>query len=120
MRRVAWITLVGLLLQPVAAMVCETRCFAAPPSAVPAESSCHEASTTPAGTLTLSAAHDSCAHAEATEPTSAPLPRASLAILPSHGSPATRVVVRATRAAARLLNLPRHRAPDDSSGTLRV
>jgi hypothetical protein len=121
MRRVAWIALVGLLLQPVAATVCETRCFASPEaSTVPADSSCHEASTAPAGTLTITAAPDSCAHADLTEPTSAPLPRASLAILPSHDARATRVVPRATRAAARLPNLPRHRAPDDSSGTLRV
>ncbi len=122
MRTVAWVALLGLLVQPAAAMVCETRCLAAPnTSAVPVESSCHESSTAAAVTLTLAAAHaGSCAHAEATDPTSAPLPRASLAVLSTFDSQATRPVPGARIATARLSYSPRHRAPDDSSGTLRV
>ena len=122
MRRVAWIALVGLLLQPMASLVCETRCrTATTASAVPAESGCHEASTAPEGSLALIAAHGgSCAHAEAAELTSAPLPRASLAVLSTLDSQTTHIAVEARVAVARALHPPRHRAPDDSSGTLRV
>ena len=121
MRRVAGIALVGLLLQPIASLVCETRCLAVTASAVPAESGCHEASAAPAGSLALVAAHvGSCAHAEAPELTSAPLPRASLAVLSTLGSQTTHVAVEVRVAVARALHPPRRRAPDESSGTLRV
>ena len=121
MRRVAGIALVGLLLQPIAALVCETRCrTTTTTSAVPGESGCHEASTEPAGSLALVAAHGSCAHAEAAELTSAPLPRASLAVPSTLDSQITHIAVEARVAVARGLHPPRHRAPDDSSGTLRV
>jgi hypothetical protein len=121
MRTVAWIALVGLLVQPAAAMVCETRCLTATASAVPIESNCHEPSPAAAGTLTLAAAHaGSCAHAEATDPASAPLPRASLAVLSTLDSQITRMVAGPRLATPRVLYPPRHRAPDDSSGTLRV
>ena len=120
--RVAGTALVGLLLQPVAALVCETRCLTAttarrsrPNPAVISRPP------RPAGSRRLVAARgDSCAHAEAAEPTSAPLPRASLAVLSTLGSQTTHVAVEARVAVARALHPPRHRAPDDSSGTLRV
>jgi hypothetical protein len=122
MRPLAWIALTGLLLQPAAAVVCEARCLTtAAPRETAAAPSCHEASGPADGSrLRVAAGLDPCAHAERVEPASATLLRGLLTVValphtrPTPVAPAPTILTTPARASIR------HRAPDDSSGTLRV
>jgi len=126
MRRVVWTALVGLLLQPVAAVVCEVRCLAATgawavTTTATAEPGCHQSSAADTRTRAVTAPRaDRCVHAEPPTPTASPLPRAGVAILATQGAPMTRVAVTTATSECRTPHPPRRRAPDDSSGTLRV
>jgi len=126
MRRVVWTALIGLLLQPVAAVVCEVRCLAAAGgsavvSTATAEPGCHQPSEADTGTRVVSAPRaDRCVHAEPPSPTPSPLPRTSVAILATLGAPMTSVAVTTATSEFRTPHPLRHRAPDKSSGTLRV
>jgi hypothetical protein len=122
MRRLAWIALTGLLLQPAVAVLCEARCLTtAAPRQAAAAPSCHEASGSADDSQTVvSAGLDACAHADRVEPASTTLLRDHLTVValphtrPAPVASAPTIPTKPTRASIR------HRAPDDSSGTLRV
>ena len=122
MRPLAWIALAGLLLQPVVALLCDARCLTtAAPRETAASPSCHEASGSAGGSqLLVAAGLDACAHAERVEPALTTLLRDQVAVVsltltrPIPVASAPTVPTTPARASIR------HRAPDDSSGTLRV
>jgi hypothetical protein len=110
--------LVALILQPLATVVCQARCVQSLPASTSATAShCHQPSGS-SETLT-SAPAEACAHPAPVDPT------VRSTALPVAGPPVARfTIAHATtlpaNAAAPTIPRTSHRAPDDSSGTLRV
>jgi hypothetical protein len=118
MLRMAGVLLAALILQPIAAVVCQARCAEDLPAAASSPAShCHQA--TGSGEVLTGSRGDACAHPAPVDRTvrSTPL---QVAAPPVTRFTLAHLVVPHPPAPTSSAPAASHRSPDDSSGTLRV